>query len=230
MARRFENVTSGMPLDSERGIEARCRDRWSHTSRQCQSFVFASGLGFHLRGREHPLEPSAGCCAPRGFVSADIRLCARDAHPQTLKHAHFGGSAGDQMKRVDRACLTDAIHAPDALFEPHRIPRQLEIHDNPAVVVEIQPFARRIGGEKHAAFPECADAQRDALRAKAHREESLRLARRASRTCTNVSRYSVKTMAGSAIRRSRRASAASFDSRPTASAAARATRDNSSRS
>ena len=45
--------------------------------------------------------------------------------------------------------LTNAVDAADPLFEPARIPRQLQVHHDPAVVMEVQPFRRCIRCEQH---------------------------------------------------------------------------------
>src|SRR4029079_9068969 len=86
-------------------------------------------------------------------------------HPQTLKDPHFSGSAGDQMKGVDAASLADAINAAHSLLEPHRIPRQFEVHDDPAVVVQVEPFAGSVGRQQHAALFE-GDYRRSTLLAR----------------------------------------------------------------
>src|SRR6185369_13155017 len=53
-----------------------------------------------------------------------------------------------QVKHVYGPALTDSIDAADSLLEPHRIPRQLEVDDDTADVVQVQPFAGGVGGEK----------------------------------------------------------------------------------
>ena len=45
--------------------------------------------------------------------------------------------------------LADAVDAADALLEPHRVPRQFKIDDEPAGVMQIEPFAGGVGGEQH---------------------------------------------------------------------------------
>src|SRR5882762_5716101 len=53
------------------------------------------------------------------------------------------------MKGVHSPPLSDAIDSADSLLETHRVPRELEVDDEPAVVVQVQAFARRIGGEQN---------------------------------------------------------------------------------
>ena len=53
------------------------------------------------------------------------------------------------MKSVHTALLADPIHPADALLEPHRIPWQLQVDDDPTAVVEIQSFSSRTRGEQY---------------------------------------------------------------------------------
>ena len=71
---------------------------------------------------------------------ADRRLRVCDASAKVVEQLPLAGVGADEMKCMHRRCLSDAIDAADALFEPHRIPGQLEIHDRPAGVVQIQAF------------------------------------------------------------------------------------------
>ena len=54
-----------------------------------------------------------------------------------------------EMEGVNRAPLSDAIDAADALLEAHRIPWKLEVDDQPAALVQVQPFSGRVGGEEN---------------------------------------------------------------------------------
>src|SRR5262245_31469606 len=63
---------------------------------------------------------------------ADFSAGDRESRAQPLEDACLSGAGGDEMKRVNGALLADAIDATDALLEPHRIPWQLEIDDEPA--------------------------------------------------------------------------------------------------
>src|SRR5262245_16154563 len=56
------------------------------------------------------------------------------------------------MKQVDgmnAPRLADAIDAPDSLFEPQGIPRQLQVDHEPAAMLKVQALASRVGGEQH---------------------------------------------------------------------------------
>ena len=55
------------------------------------------------------------------------------------------------MEGMHAAFLADPIDASNALLEPHRIPRQLEVDDRTAAFVQIEPLAGGIGGQEHAA-------------------------------------------------------------------------------
>ena len=51
--------------------------------------------------------------------------------------------------RVHGAALPEAIDAADALLEPQRIPRQLDIDDQPAAMMQVEAFAGGIGRDEH---------------------------------------------------------------------------------
>ncbi len=55
----------------------------------------------------------------------------------------------EHANRVHGAALAESIDAADALLEPQRIPRQLDIDDEPATMMQVQAFARRIGRDQH---------------------------------------------------------------------------------
>src|SRR6185369_15245525 len=75
-----------------------------------------------------------------------VDRCARrrEPPPQTFENRSLAGRARDEMTRVNRPALTDAIDAADALLEPHRIPRQFKIDDETAHALEVQPLARGV--------------------------------------------------------------------------------------
>ena len=64
---------------------------------------------------------------------------------QARQHRALSRAIGEQVDRMDRAALPNAVDAADALFEPNRIPRQLEVDDQPAVALEIESFRAGIG-------------------------------------------------------------------------------------
>ena len=73
---------------------------------------------------------------------------ARRAGGAAREHRASAVSVGKQIDRVDRPRLADAIDPADALLEANRIPRQLEIDDEPAAALKVQAFGARIGGEQ----------------------------------------------------------------------------------
>src|SRR6266540_5108305 len=81
---------------------------------------------------------------PQGIGRADVFIRDGQAIAEPCEDALFAGRSCDQVHRVDGALLADAVHAADALFEAHRVPRQLEIDHEAARVVEIQSFARGV--------------------------------------------------------------------------------------
>ena len=74
------------------------------------------------------------------------------------------------------ARLPEAIDTADALLEAERRPWQLEVHDEPAAVMEIETFARCVGREKHHRFARRETAQR--IEAFASTEPAMQLQRR----------------------------------------------------
>ena len=87
----------------------------------------STGVSRHRSLRDH--EPRDRAARRRERIRA--RRC-RPARAATRARSRassrvFAGAAGDQVERVDGAPLADAIDAADALLEPHRIPRQLEV-------------------------------------------------------------------------------------------------------
>ena len=119
----------------------------------------------------------------------------------------------EQPDRVHRPPLAEPIDAADALLEPQRIPRQLDIDDEPAAVMQVQALAGGIGRDEHvdAAVVERVDGRAPLVRRQAAVDASRPAAPtpdRAATMASSVSRYSVKMTAGSramtSSRRSRR--------------------------
>ena len=66
-----------------------------------------------------------------------------------IENGAFDRAGMKQPDRVHRPALPEAIDTPDALFEPQRIPRQLDIDDEPATMMQVQTFAGGIGRDQH---------------------------------------------------------------------------------
>src|SRR6185503_15573910 len=81
-----------------------------------------------------------------GRTEVSLRCC--DSCPEAGEDLHLAGVCGNQVERVHRARLTDAVDAADALLEPHRIPRQLEVDDQAASPMQVEPLRSRVGGKK----------------------------------------------------------------------------------
>ena len=75
----------------------------------------------------------------------------RGALEQRANHQPFAGVAGNERDLVHPPGLPDAAHSTLPLMQPGRCPRQLEVNDKAAVVVEIQAFGRRIRGNQERA-------------------------------------------------------------------------------
>src|SRR5206468_12670735 len=85
--------------------------------------------------------------------NGDIVARARKTLPESIQDPLLAGIARDEMKDVDSAVLADAVHSPDALFQPHRVPGQLQIDHDPALLVKIQPLAGGVGCEQDSPAP-----------------------------------------------------------------------------
>src|SRR6185436_13353469 len=59
----------------------------------------------------------------------------------------------DEECRVDGPRLAEAVNAADALFQSRGMPWQLDAHDPPRAILQIQPLSRDIGGEQHRGVP-----------------------------------------------------------------------------
>ena len=51
---------------------------------------------------------------------------------------------------MNRSTLTDPIDPADALLNSSWCPRQLEMDDESAALLQVEPFARCIGGEQYS--------------------------------------------------------------------------------
>src|SRR5207244_6400331 len=59
------------------------------------------------------------------------------------------GSRGGEVHDVDLARLPDAVQAPDALLDHHRVPGQVEVHEHVAEL-EVAAFAAGSSGDQDA--------------------------------------------------------------------------------
>ena len=110
-----------------------------------------------------PLPSSAptGDSPPPTGSGAWISSCAFAMRAfKPAQDPRFPRVAGDQMHGMDGTALSDAIDAADPLLEAHRVPRQLEVDDEAAGVVQIQPFARRVGRQQNATPAGCEAGDR----------------------------------------------------------------------
>lgn len=60
------------------------------------------------------------------------------------EHRCLGGPVCEEMYGVDRPQLAEAVDSADALFEPNRIPRKLEIDDKAASRLKVESLGARI--------------------------------------------------------------------------------------
>ena len=51
---------------------------------------------------------------------------------------------------MHRSALADPVDPADALLQTHRVPRQFQIDDQPAGVVQVEPFPCGVGGQQYA--------------------------------------------------------------------------------
>ena len=67
------------------------------------------------------------------------------------QHVRLAAAEPNQMKDMHGAALADSIDPANALLESHRIPRQFQIDDETARLLEIEPFAAGIRREQETA-------------------------------------------------------------------------------
>jgi hypothetical protein len=77
----------------------------------------------------------------------DVGLRARDPSAKLVEEAELTRAGANQMKCVYRASLSDAVDTADTLLQSHGIPWQLQIDDDAAALMQVETFARRVGGE-----------------------------------------------------------------------------------
>ena len=80
-----------------------------------------------------------------------VESILRAATPQfeMLEDALFDGLRMEQADRVHGTALAESIDPADALLEPQRIPRQLEIDHDAAAMMKIEALTRGVGGDQH---------------------------------------------------------------------------------
>ena len=49
--------------------------------------------------------------------------------------------------------LTEAVNAADALLQSRGVPWQLDAHDPPRAILQIQPLSCNVGGKQHRGVP-----------------------------------------------------------------------------
>ena len=69
--------------------------------------------------------------------------------PQALEHPFFHGLRVKQPDGMHAPPLAEPIDAPDALLEAQWIPRQLQVDDEPAAVMQVQAFTGGVRGHEH---------------------------------------------------------------------------------
>ena len=79
-----------------------------------------------------------------------IESILRAAAPQSRcsSTALFDRCRMEQPNRVHRPLLAEPIDTADALLEPERIPRQLDVDHEPAAMMQVESFAGGIGRDE----------------------------------------------------------------------------------
>src|SRR5262245_57914598 len=67
---------------------------------------------------------------------------------QTAGDVLFVRSRGHQLHGVDPAGLSQAIDTSDPLLETNRRPWDFQVHHEPAPMMQVQPFARRVSSKE----------------------------------------------------------------------------------
>ena len=79
----------------------------------------------------------------------DVAIRAVVPAAEVLEDLALDRTGMEEANPVHRALLAETIDAPDTLLEAKRIPRQLDIDDKAASVMQIQTLARGIGRNQH---------------------------------------------------------------------------------
>src|SRR6516162_5606949 len=145
------SATSRSPLPNAASSSARVRDRAA--VRRCASAIASptrsSVSKLIVVPPAHNGFRDVALVAVQWIGYADLCSGGRETSSQAIGNAHLAGVGGDQMNGMNGPALTDAIDAADALLEPHRIPRQLEIDDKAAVLVKVEALGGGIGREQY---------------------------------------------------------------------------------
>ena len=78
------------------------------------------------------------------FVYSELFENARQLFFQNVSDAELNGSFKSEVQRANDMFLTDTIDTADSLFDLHRVPRQIVIHDDMAEL-KIKTLAAGIG-------------------------------------------------------------------------------------
>ena len=86
--------------------------------------------------------------APERICHSDVGARLRESRPQPLQDPYFAGIERHEMECMNGPVLADPIDATNPLFEPHGVPRQLEVDHHATATLKIQPFTCRVGGKE----------------------------------------------------------------------------------
>ena len=73
-----------------------------------------------------------------------------DATAQARQHLFFGSVRGDEVDRVDRSRLPEAIDAADALFQAVGIPGELDVDDQTTAMMQVETLTSRVSRQQDA--------------------------------------------------------------------------------
>jgi len=79
---------------------------------------------------------------------SDVGARLRESRPQPLQDPYFASIERHEMECMNGPVLADPIDATNPLFEPHGVPRQLEVDHHATATLKIQPFTCCVGREK----------------------------------------------------------------------------------
>jgi hypothetical protein len=104
-----------------------------------------------ISSENEPCDCALVCRVAQRVGCVHVGRSDRDAGAEPIEDGGFAKFRRDQVQGVDGPLLSDAIDASDPLLEAARIPRQLEVDDHPAAVVQVEPFGGGIGRKQHYA-------------------------------------------------------------------------------
>ena len=146
---------SALIVSWARALRLRSDFRWSW-SRALVDLLGEAGAHLRLVAVADGLDQQVLEALPLEDLAEDVEDAALERlaldlelFEQPMIDVALAGLLGDEIPEVADLGLADAVDAPEALFEPVGIPRQVVV-DHQVGVLEVHAFAGGVGGDEHA--------------------------------------------------------------------------------